>query len=124
MGKDEKKQVLKFRNRGVPKGTPEEDNVSNESPKISFRWEAENSSTISSSISMPPSSLKNDHQTEAATALSLNATPLHQRDQAPKRGNWITTDSECKALILVLFSFFHMCIMFGLKLPGITLNTD
>ncbi|KAL2508043.1 hypothetical protein Fot_31690 [Forsythia ovata] len=87
------RKVMQFRNRSTLKAVPD-DQISNGSPKISFRWDLESYSTISSfsAISMA-SSLKHEL---IMNAPSVNSTPLHIRDQcAGTTGNWITTDSEC-----------------------------
>lgn len=88
-----------FRNRAALKAVPDDDQMSNESPKISFRWEVESCSTTSSAysaISMPASLTKND-QSFNINFPSVKSTPLHI-DQCPAAGklNWITSDSECK----------------------------
>ncbi|KAG6437938.1 hypothetical protein SASPL_102869 [Salvia splendens] len=73
----------------------DEDELSNESPKISFRWDVESCSTTSSvysAISAVASSLRHDHLLGAS---SLNSTPLRVRGRS-RPGNWITTDSECE----------------------------
>ncbi|KAE8673097.1 Gag protease polyprotein [Hibiscus syriacus] len=65
-----------------------------ESPKISFRWEAQSCSAVSSAISgiSMTSSLRND---EACNLVSLNSTVIHGLNRcSTRRGNWITTDSE------------------------------
>lgn len=77
-------QVLHFRNRGTLKAVPDDDRLSNDSPKISFRWDVESCSTTSSAISM---------------ASSTNRTSIQDRDHfTTRKGNWITTDSECMTL--------------------------
>lgn len=95
-------QVFHFRNKTTLKAVPGDDQLSNDSPKISFRWEVESCSTISSAyseISSMASSTKND-QSGKANTLSLSSTPAHKEQQnaACRAGNWITTDSECKYL--------------------------
>ncbi|KAJ4728520.1 Protein LAZY 1 like [Melia azedarach] len=55
------RKVLHFRNRGTLKSVPDDDQLSIESPKISFRWDVESCSTTSSAysgISMASSSSK------------------------------------------------------------------
>ncbi|KAH6813720.1 hypothetical protein C2S51_022738 [Perilla frutescens var. frutescens] len=75
------RKVLHFRKKSATlKGVRDEDELSNESPKISFRWDVESCSTTSSVYSA-----RHDH------------FPLHVRDPP---GNWITTDSEFVVLEL------------------------
>ncbi|KAL4341268.1 hypothetical protein GQ457_08G020730 [Hibiscus cannabinus] len=72
-----------------------------ESPKISLRWDAESCSSVSSAISgiSMTCSSRND---EACNVVSLNPTIKHGLNRCSgRRGNWITTDSECKALFPV-----------------------
>jgi len=86
-----RQKVLYFRNRTTLKSVPDDDQLSNDSPKISFRWEVESCSTSSSAIS-------------AATVASLlknDQTHVPHNDQSSsRRGNWITTDSEFVVLEL------------------------
>ncbi|KAJ0053980.1 hypothetical protein Pint_01583 [Pistacia integerrima] len=91
----------KFRNRSALKAVPDDEQLNIESPKISFRWEVESCSTTSSvysGISMASSSKNYDHQTNT---VSLNSTPIHDINHCtPRKGNWITTDSEFVVLEL------------------------
>ncbi|KAL1546658.1 hypothetical protein AAHA92_23226 [Salvia divinorum] len=97
------RKVLHFRNKSAGlKVVRDEDELSNDSPKISFRWDVESCSTTSSvysAISAVASSLRHDHLLGAA---SLNSTPLRVRGHAAgaRPGNWITTDSEFVVLEL------------------------
>lgn len=88
------RKVLHFRNRGSLKAVAvaDDDQLSNDSPKISFRWDLESCSTTSSAysaISMPSSYNK---------ITSSISTPIQHKD--PRKGNWITTDSEYVVLEL------------------------
>ncbi|KZV56432.1 hypothetical protein F511_08330 [Dorcoceras hygrometricum] len=87
-------KVLHFRSKSASKTVADDYKLSNESPKISFRWDEESCSTMSS----------------AYFAISVNSTPFHVRDQCVARtGNWITTDSECKILTLKLVLWCWSC---------------
>ncbi|XP_028071357.1 uncharacterized protein LOC114273742 [Camellia sinensis] len=98
------RKVMHLRNKATLKSVPDDDQLSNDSPKISFRWDVESCSTTSSaysSISM--ASTKNDHhQSSMLNLSSLNSTPLHDIQQhcSSRTGNWITTDSEYVVLEL------------------------
>ncbi|XVE72794.1 hypothetical protein DITRI_Ditri11bG0067300 [Diplodiscus trichospermus] len=90
------RKVLQFRNRGALKAGPDDDQFSNDSPKISFRWDVESYPTTSSAFSgiSVTSSLRND---QTCNMVSLNSTPIHGLNRcSSRRGNWITTDAECK----------------------------
>ncbi|MBA0769741.1 hypothetical protein Gotri_018441, partial [Gossypium trilobum] len=105
----------KFRSREAMKGVSgDHDQLSNESPKISFRWDVQSSSTTSSAYSgiIVTSSLRND---ETCNILSLNSTPMHGLNRCcSRRGNWITTDSELyheddrEEDVVVLWRLIHL----------------
>ncbi|MCD7452323.1 hypothetical protein HAX54_016156 [Datura stramonium] len=83
-------KVLHLRDRSILTAEPRNDDDDDDkqlcydSPKISFRWDVESCSTTFST--------KDD--------LSINNSPLNSTiDQCPaaaRKGNWVTTDSECK----------------------------
>ncbi|TQD95980.1 hypothetical protein C1H46_018467 [Malus baccata] len=100
-GKFIARKVKQFRNRGTLKAVPDDDQPSNDSPKISFRWDLESNSTTSSAYTAlsTASSLKND---QIISLPSLNSTKFQDPDHLePKKGNWITSDSECNTCFLL-----------------------
>lgn len=98
-GKFISRKVLQFRQRGALKAIPDDDQFSNESPKISFRWDVESCSTISTSYSAI--SLASARIDPIASRLSADSLPPQMTDQCLRRkGNWITTDSEFVVLEL------------------------
>ncbi|KAM1764808.1 hypothetical protein ACFX11_004019 [Malus domestica] len=88
-------QIMQFRNRATLKAVAYDDRLSNDLPKISFRWDLESCSTTSSAYTAlsTASSLKND---QIISLPSLNSTKFqHLVDLELKKENWITSDSEC-----------------------------
>ncbi|XAR60999.1 hypothetical protein NMG60_11034567, partial [Bertholletia excelsa] len=84
-GKNLGRKVLHLRNRATLKAVPDNEQLSNESPKISFRWDVESCSATSSVYS----------------AASIASSMQEQSLNLPSRsGNWITTDSEFVVLEL------------------------
>nr|GME18352.1 uncharacterized protein LOC109158333 [Ipomoea batatas] len=97
------RKVFRFRDKTTLKPVPDDDQLSNDSPKISFRWDVESCSTISSTyseISSIASSTRND-QSGKRNALSLSSTPANREQQGCRTGNWITTDSELNSVSLM-----------------------
>ncbi|KAB2623478.1 hypothetical protein D8674_038342 [Pyrus ussuriensis x Pyrus communis] len=93
-------KVMQFQNRATLKAVAYDDQLSNDSPKISFRWDLESCSTTSSAYTAlsTASSLKND---QIISLPSLNSTKFqHLDDLEPKKGNWITSNSEFVVLEL------------------------
>lgn len=115
-------QVLHFRNRGTLKSVPDDDQLSIESPKISFRWDVESCSTTSSAysgISMASSSSKIKNNNMMIS--SVSSTPVHDITTTttttthlctPRKGNWITTDSECKTLSSINSIYLFIFIIY------------
>lgn len=103
------RQVLQFRNRATLKAVADEDQLSIESPKISFRWDVESNcsttTSVYSGISMASSSSKNIDQmmtTNYRVISSVSSIPIPGTNHCtPRKGNWITTDSECKIYIYI-----------------------
>ncbi|KAL8055366.1 hypothetical protein ABFX02_04G051200 [Erythranthe guttata] len=100
------RKMMHFRNRTALKAVPDDEQMSNDSPKISFRWEVESCSTTTSSVYsaissvMAASSMRHDEMIMNGNS-SVNSTPAHVRDLSVARpGNWITTDSEFVVLEL------------------------
>ncbi|XP_022967317.1 uncharacterized protein LOC111466875 [Cucurbita maxima] len=89
-------KVSRMQKRGTLNTSLDDDRASNDSPKISFRWEAESCSSISSAYTSVSgaSSFKN-------CSITLNSTAIHEMNHYyPRKGSWITTDSEFVVLEL------------------------
>lgn len=119
-GKYISRKVLHFRNRATLKSVPADDQLSNDSPKISFRWDVESCSTTSSSVYSAlsiASSTRINVEQNMNMPPSFNSTPIHDNDNdhsTTKIGNWITTDSECKAspLSLCVSVYIYVRVLF------------
>ncbi|KAJ8749499.1 hypothetical protein K2173_025694 [Erythroxylum novogranatense] len=94
-GKFMGRKVLNLRNRATLKAVPDDDQLSNDSPKISFRWDVESCSTTSSAYSAVSFASSSKFNDQTLNMLSLTSTPSHDRKR-----NWITTDSEFVVLEL------------------------
>ncbi|KAI3667953.1 hypothetical protein L6452_43024 [Arctium lappa] len=93
-GKYIARKVSQFRNRTTLKSIHDVDQTTNESPKISFRWELESCSTFSSALSIS-STNRNDQNVN----IEIHSNPDGNSSLVTLRsGNWITTDSDCKSL--------------------------
>ncbi|XP_061350924.1 uncharacterized protein LOC133295993 isoform X2 [Gastrolobium bilobum] len=96
VGKFNGRKILMFRRRGTLKAVPDDDQVCSDSPKISFRWDVESCSTTSSSYSAI-SIASSSRQNQIAGTGHITC----------RKGNWITTDSECMpACACAPFFFF------------------
>ncbi|KAK6937666.1 Protein of unknown function DUF1644 [Dillenia turbinata] len=101
-GKYITRKVLYFKNRGTLKAVPDEDQLSNESPKISLRWDVGSCSTSSSVYSSFSAASSFKHY-PASNKPSISSTSIHDLDlcSSTRAGNWITTDSESLKHILL-----------------------
>ncbi|KAK7255894.1 hypothetical protein RIF29_29321 [Crotalaria pallida] len=107
-GKFNGRKVLMFRRRATLKSDPDDDQVSTDSPKISFRWDVESCSTTSSYSALSIASSSKNVQTQIAP--SPISIPPSETDHITcrRKGNWITTDSECKPC-MHLYKYFIFC---------------
>ncbi|XP_073269223.1 uncharacterized protein [Primulina huaijiensis] len=87
------RKVMHLRNKSILKTVPDYHQLSDEPPKIEFRWDMESFSTASSDAISTTYSMRINERVFASAEPSVNSTPLHARDRSC-RGNWITTDSE------------------------------
>ncbi|KAJ0792540.1 hypothetical protein HanOQP8_Chr01g0019141 [Helianthus annuus] len=98
-GKYIARKVSQFRNKVTLKTIQDDDKMTNDSPKISFRWEVESCSTFSSALSVS-STNKNDQHVN----FEIHSNPDGNSSIVTLRsGSWITTDSDCKFIYYIIF---------------------
>lgn len=103
-----------FRRRGNLKAVQDDDQVSTESPKISFRWDMESCSTTSSAysaFSMASSTRNGQNQTATSTISIPSSQSGHTTCR--RKANWITTDSECMSLFACASPFIYIYCIYG-----------
>lgn len=88
-------QVPQYRNREALKSKPDECKRSNDSSKTSFRWDMESCSTTSSVYSALSAASSNRIIIDQTKNIQTTTTTT-------KSGKWITTDSDCKSLLLIV----------------------
>nr|GEZ68543.1 hypothetical protein [Tanacetum cinerariifolium] len=89
-GKYIARKVKQFRNRTTLKTIRDIDQMTNESPKISFRWEVESCSTFSSALSV-----SSTNKTDQNVNIEIHPNPDGNSNTVRIRsGSWVTTDSD------------------------------
>ncbi|KAK4778608.1 hypothetical protein SAY86_006136 [Trapa natans] len=86
-----RRKVLHFGSRSAAlKAVQDDEQLSIDSPKISFRWDVEGCSTMSSAYSTM----------STASAQTIGQMGGSLLESPPRKGNWVTTDSEYVVLEL------------------------
>ncbi|TMX05541.1 hypothetical protein EJD97_016648 [Solanum chilense] len=102
-GKHFGQKVLHLRDRPDLKTVADDDDdqLSYDSPKISFRWDVDQNHS--------PISVTKNHQSIKNSPLKSTVVHIDQCPAATRKGNWVTTDSECKLpLVLLLCSRYDI----------------
>lgn len=104
-GKPISEKVSQFRNREASKWIPDDGKRSNDSPKISSRWDMESCSTTSSIYSALSKASSTTIIIDQTKNIHYSSNPLvrdntHSTTTTTKSGNWITTDSDFVVLEL------------------------
>ncbi|XP_023753208.1 uncharacterized protein LOC111901572 isoform X2 [Lactuca sativa] len=95
-GKYIARKVSQFRNKTTVKTLQNDDQMTDDSPKISFRWEVESCSTFSSALS----SNRNDEKVNIETHSDPDGKSSSVSLRSTGSGSWITTDSDFVVLEL------------------------
>ncbi|KAI3526523.1 hypothetical protein L1887_05780 [Cichorium endivia] len=93
-GKYIARKVSQFRNKTTLKTIQNDDQMTDDSPKISFRWEVESCSTFSSALSVS-STNRNDEKINIEIHSNPDDNSSSVTLRSARSGSWITTDLDC-----------------------------